>query len=83
MFILSMRAGLRDYEGAILAVRGKDTVESYQMNSGSGNKRSQATKEGGRAEDNMSGSILIGSFKFINDLTLDINEESLFTETGP
>ena len=58
-------------------------MKSYQMNSGSGDKRSQTAHEVKRAEDNMSGSILIGCFKFINDLTLDINEESLFTETGP
>ena len=44
-------------------------MKSYQMNSGSGNKRSQATEKIKRIKDDMSDSITIGCFQFINDLT--------------
>ena len=47
----------------------EDSVKSYQMNSGSGNKRGQATQQIQRAKHNMSGSVPIGSFEFINHLT--------------
>ena len=47
-------------------------MKSYQMDSGSGNKRSQTGKKVQRIKDNMGGSVAIRSFKFINHLAFVI-----------
>ena len=57
-------------------------MKSCQMDSGSRNERSQAAKEIKRIKDNMGGSITIGCFEFIDNLSLGIKRESLFTEAG-
>ena len=57
-------------------------MKSCQMNSWSRDKRSQAAKKIKRVKDNMGGSITIGCFQFVDDLTLDIDRKPLFAEAG-
>ena len=52
-------------------------MKSYQMNSGSGNKRGEATQEIKRIKDNMSGSIAIGCFQSVDDLRREQSNKSI------
>ena len=57
-------------------------MKPCQMDSGSGDKRSQAREKIQWVKDNMGGSIPIGCFEFVDNLSLGIKREPLFTETG-
>ena len=57
-------------------------MKPCQMDSGSRDKRSQAREKIQRVKHNMSCSIPVGCFQFVDNLSLGIERESLFTEAG-